>query len=158
MLQYRVSLMSWPVFEILTKKLFSTGNKYTKCLSSQVGQNSSNICFVKSFTWHQSNFSWPRGFRDIGYQTPAKSFRTSCIVRNHWRPNGTCTIICDTRGFNCGFFSVLAIGVFTLCAWCIYRFFKKKRPKQKKKEGHLDAVSTSQMYAISTKERPWKRN
>ena len=40
-------------------------------------------------------------------------------------------------------FSVLVCAVIGLCGWCLWRFFKKKRPKdgKKKKDGKTDGVS-----------------
>jgi hypothetical protein len=36
------------------------------------------------------------------------------------------------------------VALVALCGWCFYRFFKKKRPKDKKKnkDGKLEHVST----------------
>ena len=33
------------------------------------------------------------------------------------------------------FNAVLVISIAVLCSWCFWRFFKKKRPKDKKKDG-----------------------
>ena len=40
-------------------------------------------------------------------------------------------------------FAVLVCAVIGLCGWCLWRFFKKKRPKdgKKKKDGKTDGVS-----------------
>ena len=47
-------------------------------------------------------------------------------------------------------FSVLLFGIFALCGWCVYRFFKKKRPKDKKKEkGKLDEVTQQRLTLFS---------
>ena len=41
------------------------------------------------------------------------------------------------------FFLVLVCAVVGLCGWCLWRFFKKRRPKdaKKKKDGKTDGVS-----------------
>ena len=44
-------------------------------------------------------------------------------------------------------FSVLVCAVIGLCGWCLWRFFKKKRPKdgKKKKDGKTDGVSKTRL-------------